>query len=83
MLYEVITPYIVDRHVDLSSFLLVEECADLQTSWLRIQDALPEIIEGNAGVHDVFDEEDVLVGNVLPEMVMNLDLPRCFGLQIA
>ena len=51
---------VVDRHLDLGARRLVEERADLDARRMARAEELEQVRDGEAGVDDVLDEEDVL-----------------------
>ena len=52
---------------------LVEECGDAQGFWLLLEEEFAQVREGESGVEDVFDDEDVFAFDGLVEVLEDFD----------
>jgi hypothetical protein len=65
-----------NRHFDLAAGALIEENTDVHIGWLVRQEVVPEVLEGEACVDNVFNDQHMLVGDAPGQVLGEADLAR-------
>ena len=74
---------VVHRDVDEPARRLVEQRADPERGRVLAAQVPDEVVEGEAGVDDVLDQQDVLVGDARGQVLDDPDQARRLGLRAA
>ena len=67
---------VFNRQLNPPAGTLIEESTDIQVRWMVRHEMVPEVLEADTRIDNIFDNQYVLVGDTLGQILENMDPTR-------